>query len=78
MSSFEKLMAGSPGGDSVVAGKPDDSLLFQLMESGDMPPKSQVPEKDLNLVKKWIEEGAQFDGDDPQASLGNGRGRRGR
>jgi len=80
MANFNSLMSGSPGGDSVVAGKPDESLLVQVIEDGEMPPRGSVPDKDLDLIKKWITEGAEFDGDDKKASLAGNRrgGRRGR
>ena len=79
MSSFEKLIQDSSGDDSIVAGKPDESLLYDLIDSGDMPPRDEVPKKDLTLIKKWIEQGAKFDGEDRKASFGNSRGdRRGR
>ena len=79
MASFEIMMAGSPGGDTVVAGKPDDSLLYSLIENGEMPKRDTFDEKDLQLIKKWIEEGAKFDGKDKKAPINSDRdGRRGR
>jgi hypothetical protein len=77
MASFQALMKGGPGGESVVAGKPDASLLYELIESGDMPPRRELADREKQLIRKWIEEGAAFDGDDPKAAIGgNSRGNR--
>ena len=58
----------------VLAGKGNDSLLYQLLVSKDaderMPQKSgALPAKTIALVKRWIDEGAKFDGADPKATL---------
>ena len=58
---------GEPG--TVVAGKPGDSELFRRVTSSDpeqkMPPaesgKSLTP-RDIALLKKWIEQGAKYEG----------------
>ena len=54
---------------ALVAGKPDDSELFQrIMSTEDdkkMPPASSgkvLGERDVQLLKKWIEQGGQFEG----------------
>jgi hypothetical protein len=80
MASYEKLMAALDQ-EAVVAGKPDDSLLIQSIESGDMPRRPQggsgeFPEKDLETLKAWIASGAEFDGEDPAAPLRAGQGGR--
>lgn len=58
---------GTPG--TAVPGKPDDSELFRRITSSDpeqkMPPaesgKSLTP-RDIALLKKWIEQGARYEG----------------
>ncbi|MDB5389449.1 MAG: hypothetical protein JWM11_5095 [Planctomycetaceae bacterium] len=59
---YQTLMAGGSGGESVVAGSPDQSLLYKAvahLEEPFMPPKSpKIPEADLAVIKKWIELGA--------------------
>jgi len=58
------LMEGGESGKAVVAGKPDESKLFELIsldaEHDDvMPPKDgPLPKEDIAAIKKWIEEGA--------------------
>ena len=53
--------------DLIIAGKPDESYLYELMATDDMdeimPPegKGEVTKEQLELVRKWIEEGAKFD-----------------
>lgn len=52
-----------------VAGSVENSEAYQMVESGKMPPKGSVPDSDIKILKKWIEEGAKFDGDDASASM---------
>jgi len=54
---------------ALVPGKPDESELFQRVTSTEvdkqMPPASSgkvLAERDVQLLKKWIEEGGQFEG----------------
>ena len=58
--SYPALMKGSESGPVVIPGKPDDSRLFQLVQEGKMPMgKPRLAEKDLAVIRAWIEEGAQ-------------------
>lgn len=73
IATFDALMAAS-GGKSVVNGKPAESLLVTKIEDGSMPKRGpKVKPADLDLIKKWIEQGAEFDGDDRQAPLDAGK-----
>lgn len=66
---FDALMAAAAG-NSVVAGKPDDSLLVTRIEDGSMPKRGpKVSEADLAKIRKWIEQGANFDGEDRTEQL---------
>ena len=57
--------------DSVVApNEPGDSLMIQLIEDGEMPPRGEVSSADLKKLREWIKQGAQFDGDDESAKIG--------
>ena len=73
--SFEKLLlAGSSGDASIVPGKPEESLLFQLIVTEDaddrMPQDDDpLPAKQVELIRRWIAAGAKFDGEDKSASL---------
>lgn len=63
MESFDQLMAGGENGTVITAGVPDSSRLF-LMAAGTlepvMPPDDMEGpnEQELELVRKWIEQGA--------------------
>lgn len=55
------------GGDNGAALKPGDPthspLIQSLVDAGDahMPPKQQLPEKQINLLKAWVAAGAPWD-----------------
>jgi hypothetical protein len=66
MASFGRLAAAS---GVVSPGNPNDSKLVTMIESGKMPPKGEVPPDVLSTIKKWVESGAAFDGNDRNASL---------
>lgn len=72
---FAALMkAGSSGDDSIAPGKPDNSELFRLVTSDEKEermPKDGDPlsAEQIALVKRWIAEGAKFDGADKAATL---------
>jgi WD40 repeat protein len=76
MTTFEKMMAGGSSGEAVVAGKLDESDLYQLMIATDqhrMPPPdkgSAVPAAKVAVVAEWIKQGAKLDsGIDAKADL---------
>lgn len=71
---FQALAKGVKGEPVLVPGKPDDSTLFQALISKDedsrMPQEDDpLPAAQITMIKQWIQEGAKFDGPDPQASL---------
>src|SRR5690349_15153980 len=63
LDSFDRLMnAGESGDAPVVAGKPGESQLSQLIATADeddrMPTKSEpLPAASAAVIRKWIEEG---------------------
>lgn len=72
---FEKLLtAGASASDAVVPGKPDESELLRLLEATDkserMPKDGDpLPAEQIALVRRWIAEGAKFDGPNKAADL---------
>ncbi len=58
MTTKAAILAGSDSGVSLVAGKPDESLLFKLaahLEAPHMPPNApKMPDRDLEQIKNWI------------------------
>jgi mono/diheme cytochrome c family protein len=57
------LRAGSESGPVVVPGKPEESLLFEKVQTGSMPPakKDRLSEAEVALIRRWIEDGAKVD-----------------
>lgn len=60
------LQGGESEEAAIVPGKPDQSMLISavLYESFEMPPKKQLPDKDIAILVKWIEMGAPWPGGD--------------
>ena len=55
---------------TVTEGEPDVSRLIEVIVDGSMPKGGlSVSEEELTTLKKWIAEGAKFDGDDPAKNL---------
>jgi mono/diheme cytochrome c family protein len=53
-------LAGGEGGPAVVPGQPDESLLFEKVAAGEMPPRSPLKPEQVAAVKRWIEVGAPY------------------
>ena len=51
------VLQGGDGGPSVVPGKPEESPLFDYVESGDMPPDNPLDKKTVDLFRQWIKMG---------------------
>ena len=57
---YESVMVGSEYGSVVEPGNPDDSILLQLVEDGDMPEEGDnLSAEDISTIRTWIAEGAQ-------------------
>ncbi len=73
MSNYASLMKGPKEGKVVFPNDADGSRLIEVIESGDMPRVGlKVAPEELATLKKWITEGAKFDGksdQDPLSSL---------
>lgn len=68
--SFAALMKGTRKGETVVPGNPDESRLVTLVESRQMPPRSQgIPEDELQVLRDWVAQGATFDGQDENEAI---------
>lgn len=63
LSSTAALLKGGESGAGLVAGKPDESLLYEYLHDGQMPPEGSQPlsEKELQLIHKWITQGMKFE-----------------
>ncbi len=57
------LLRGGDSGPVVVAGKPDESVLFELVKEGAMPPAktSRLNDSEIDTLRAWIADGAPVD-----------------
>ncbi len=69
LDTIEGLQGRDGTGGALVPGKPDDSELFQRVTSSDeelkMPPTESgklLSERDIQMLRKWIEQGGQYEG----------------
>jgi mono/diheme cytochrome c family protein len=64
------IQKGSESGPVIVPGKPGESLLFEKIHSGKMPPakKDRLNEAEIETIRRWIVAGAKFK---PQAGSTN-------
>jgi len=59
------LLRGGESGEVIVAGEPDESLLYEMLVDGEMPPKKakRRPTKaEIETIRAWIAAGAKFAG----------------
>ncbi len=66
----EAMLKGGRRGPSVVPGKGSESLLVQFMKGvkqPQMPPKTQIPLDQIDVIRRWIDEGAKVDDAGPLA-----------
>src|SRR5688500_16525539 len=70
LASGRDVLKGSESGPVIVAGKPDESLLVEMIKGGEMPPKDNpaLTPTELELIRRWIAEGATFADSPPLAA----------
>ena len=61
LSTMAGIRRGGESGESLVAKSLEDSLLWEMVESGDMPPEGQPPltTEEMTQLRSWLKEGAQ-------------------
>lgn len=70
LGTYAALIKGSTAGTVFTPGTGKGSTLIDSLESGDMPRGGgKLSNADIALITKWIDEGAKFDGTDPNASI---------
>ncbi|MBI3862819.1 MAG: PSD1 domain-containing protein [Planctomycetia bacterium] len=54
------IVKGGDSGAAIVPGKPDESLLIEMIEKKEMPPKEDDPldARQLELLRRWVASGA--------------------
>ena len=73
--SFERFVGeGDSGAAAITAGEPDDSETYQRIIAEDedtrMPLDGEsLTEQQIDIVTRWIKEGAQYDAEDPTVAL---------
>ena len=68
LGSRQSLLKGGASGPSIVAGSAEQSLLFQKVETGEMPlGQDPLSPGELDSIRRWIDQGALADGQDPAA-----------
>ncbi|HEU5117078.1 MAG TPA: c-type cytochrome domain-containing protein, partial [Isosphaeraceae bacterium] len=73
LSTFQKMMTGSQSGEVIVPGKPEESLLVELVETRKMPRNANnrpLADSSIEKIRQWVKEGALLDaGVSPTATL---------
>ncbi|HQU47037.1 MAG TPA: hypothetical protein PK867_29810, partial [Pirellulales bacterium] len=70
LATFASLKKGSEGGTVFTAGKGQGSRLVEVLQSGDMPRNGgPLKAEEIDLIAKWIDAGAKFDGSDENAEI---------
>ncbi len=59
----KSAQAGGESGVVLVAGKPGESLLWERISNGEMPPKKSLTDAEQQVLKKWIGDGAKWGAD---------------
>jgi mono/diheme cytochrome c family protein len=66
------IAKGGDNGAAVVAGKPDDSLMWQKVNDNQMPPgKVKLTDAQRDILRRWIADGAKTERPEPE-KLGDG------
>jgi hypothetical protein len=62
---------GGESGELLVPGKPDESLLYEMIHDGSMPPRGEKPlsKKQVELIRDWIQRGVSFEPASKEESL---------
>lgn len=62
LSTSTGVLAGGESGEVLEPGKPDGSLLYEMLHDGLMPPEGepQLSKQELERIRRWIKSGAKF------------------
>ncbi len=60
LSQRDEALRGGESGPAWRPGKPLESLLWERVASGEMPPRKPLPEKTKEVLRKWIQDGAPW------------------
>ncbi len=64
------LLKGGESGPAISPGEPEQSLLFEKIHSGEMPPeeKDRLSDAEIKLVERWIRSGAKTEASHNEAT----------
>jgi hypothetical protein len=60
LTSREKAIEGGRSGAALKPGNAAESLLYQLSESGEMPQGDPLSDRELRILRAWIDAGAEW------------------
>lgn len=63
LESRKEILKGGDYGPAIEVGDPDESLIIDAVNYGDfyeMPPKSKLPQEEIDILTKWVEDGAPW------------------
>ncbi len=65
LTSKKAMLTGGESGAAIVPSEPDQSLLIQAVkyENFQMPPRSKMPDEEIDILVKWIKDGAPWPSD---------------
>ena len=70
MATYNALMKGSAAGLVIFKGDGKGSVLMEKIDDAEMPPSGQkLPANEIEVLRKWINEGAKFDGADMTTNI---------
>lgn len=70
MATYAALMKGPPAGLVIFKGDGKGSVMMEKIDDAEMPPNgNKIPAAEIEVLRKWINEGAKFDGNDPAANI---------
>ncbi len=67
------VLKGGDSGPSIVPGKPEESLLIEAIryEGPEMPPRSKMPDAEIQILVDWVRMGAPWPADLQSAASGD-------
>lgn len=74
LESRKAILHGGDYGPAIEVGDPDESLIIDAVNYGDfyeMPPKSKLPQEEIDILTRWVEDGAAWPATDDIA-ISNG------
>ena len=72
LSSREGALLGGNSGPALEPGASAESLLFEKVRSGEMPPSGPLSKAEVDLVRHWIDQGAVWPSGDQAESQAGG------